>query len=149
MFVCSVRVEELSGDVYYLVAVPVHHEARLFCYSRHLYALEVLAVRDQLEQLLIICRNHAGHSLLRLTYSEFCTVEAFVLLRNRVEVDLKAVSQLAYGDTDSARTEVVAPLDHAGRNAVTEKSLDLALFRSITLLHLGAACLYRVHVVGL
>jgi len=149
MLVCSVGIEEFPGDIHYLFAVPVHHQARLFCDYGHLYALEILAGCDHLEELLVLGRDDACHPLLGFAYGELCSVKAFVLLRHSVEIDLKAVSQLAYGNADSARSEVVASLDHSCSNAVAEEPLNLALLRRVALLNLSAAGLYRVNVVRL
>ena len=149
VLVCSVGVQELSAYIYYCFAVPVHNESRRLCHCSDLYTLEVLVCRELHEHVLVLCCYYAGHSLLRLGDSELCSIESFVLLRNCIELDLKAVSQLADGYADSARAKIVASLDESGGISVAEESLDLALFRSVTLLYLGAACLDRVRVVCL
>ena len=149
MLVSSVGIEEFPGDIHNLFTVPVHNQARLLGDYSHLYALEILAGSDHSEELLVFGRDHARHPLLGFAYSELCSVKAFVLLRHSVEIDLKTVGQLAYGDADSARSEVVASLDHACGNTVAEEPLYLALLRRVALLHLSAAGLYRVHVVRL
>ena len=53
-------------------------------------------------------------------------------------MNVKAVSKLADGDRNTASTEVVAALDHAGDLRSAEETLDLALFDRIPLLHFCA-----------
>ena len=61
---------------------------------------------------------------------------------------MQSVGQLADGNRYAAGAEVVAALDQAGRFGIAEQALKLALFRRITLLHLGTAAFQRLQRVG-
>ena len=54
------------------------------------------------------CADNDSHALLRLGDGELGAVQTVVLLRHGVQVDVKAVGQLADGDGYAARAEVVA-----------------------------------------
>ena len=98
---------------------------------------------------LVALGDDDGHALLALGYGELRAVEAGVLALDAVEVYLQAVGELAYGDGDAARAEVVAALYHARDLAVAEEALELALDGGVALLHLRAAVGEAVAVVGL
>ena len=70
---------------------------------------------------------------------ELGAVEAVVLFWHFVQIDHKAVGQLADGHRDAARAEIVAALDHERRFFFAEQALQLALYRGVALLYLGAA----------
>ena len=76
-------------------------------------------------------------------------VKAVVFLRNLIEVDTQAVSDLAQGNRHAARAEVVTALDETAGLAATEQPLKLALDRGVALLHLGTAMLKALEVVRL
>ena len=104
----------------------------------------------ELDELLdVFGRQRHGHALLALGDGQLGAVQAVVLLGDAVEVDGQAVGQLAHGDGHAARAEVVAALDHFAGVLAAEQALDLALDGSVALLHLGAAGLDAVQVVGL
>ena len=54
------------------------------------------------------CADDDRHALLRLGDGKLGAVQTVVLLRNGVQVDVQAVGQLADGDRNAARAEVVA-----------------------------------------
>ena len=84
-------------------------------------------------------REDDGHALLGFGDGELRAVEALVFFRHLVEVDRKPVRQLADGDADAARAEIVAAADQARHLRPAEQALDLALRGRVALLHLGAA----------
>ena len=117
----------------------MHDQTRLLCNGRDDCRFQILCLSDLEESLLVGCCDDNSHSFLGFADGKFRAVQAFVLLRHDVQVDVQAVSQLADGNGNTARTEVIAPLDHAGCFAVAEQSLKFPLFRSVTLLHFCAA----------
>ena len=80
-----------------------------------------------------------SHTFLRFGNSQFRTVQAFVFLRDFVEVDVQAVCQFADSDGDTAGTEVVAAFDEYRDFMAAEEALDLAFRQGIALLDFGAA----------
>ncbi len=90
-----------------------------------------------------------GHALLGLADGELRAVEALVLLRNLVQVDVQAVRQLADRDGDATCTKVVTALDEAARVLAAEQALELALGGGVALLHLCAVLLEGLDVVRL
>ena len=149
MLVRSVGVEELAGNIYYLVAVPVHNESRFLSDLSHLNTLKILFSCEPHEFVSVRCGNDTCHSFLRFGDGKLSTVESVIFLRDCIKVYLKAISQLADSNTYTACTEVIALLDQTCSISVPEQSLYLTFFRSITLLYLGAACLDRMRVMCL
>ena len=145
----AVRVQELAGDVDDGVALPVHGQVRVLRHGGDHGGLEVFLGGQFLEPGDVLRLDDDGHTLLRFGDGEFGTVKAFVLLRDFVKVDLKAISEFADGDRDTAGTEVVAALDELRRFGVAEQSLEFALFGSVTLLDLGTAGVERLESVRL
>ena len=87
--------------------------------------------------------NDDSHSFLRFRNGQFRSVEAFVFLRDFVEVDVEAVCQFADSDRDAAGTKVVAALDE-GRNFLTaEHALDFSFRQGIPLLDFSPAGFQR------
>ena len=91
----------------------------------------------------------AGHALLGLGDGELGAVETLVLLGHLVKIDVQAVGELAHGDGDAARAEVVAALDEAAGVAAAEQALQLALHGGVALLDLGTVLLDGLDVVRL
>ena len=87
--------------------------------------------------------DHDGHALLGLADCEFGSVEAGVLGRNAVEIDVQSRGELAYGYAHAAGAEIVGFLDETGDLGAAEKTLELAFLRGISLLDLAAASLER------
>ena len=78
---------------------------------------------ERLKLLTVSGFHHHGHALLRLADGEFGGVQARVLGRDAVEVDVEAGGELAYGDADAAGAEVVGFLDEAGDLGAAKKPL--------------------------
>ena len=123
----AVGVEEVAGNVNDRVAVPGHAQTVLVGDGGNDDSLDVLLCSGRDEGVGVLCADNDSHALLRLGDRQFGAVQTVVLLRNGVQVDVKAVGQLADGDRYAARAEVVAAADHAGNIAVAEQALDLAL----------------------
>ena len=145
----TVRVEERARKVGDRLAAPVHHHAGALSHDGHAVGLQVFGLRGGDELRLILQRDDDGHALLRFGDRKLGTVEALILLAHGVELDLKAVGQLADGDRHTARAEVVAALDEAGDLAVSEQALDLALFGRVALLDLARHGGEGLHIVAL
>ncbi len=139
LLVCAVRVQERAGDVDDRPAAPVENKAGLLCHHSDRGCLKVLLRRIAQERLLILRVDDDCHSLLGLGDGKLRAVETLVLLRHEVEVDLKAVGELADGDRDAAGAEVIALLDDVGDLGPPKEPLQLSLGRGIALLDLGAA----------
>ena len=120
------------------LAVPAHAQARLGRDARDGRGLEVLLAGIGAELFHVDRVQHDGHALLAFRYGQLRAVEALVLARNGVQVDVELVGQLAHGHGNAARPEVVAALHQPRRLAAPEQPLYLALGRRIALLHLGA-----------
>ena len=140
----AVGVQEIAADIHDRLSVPVHGQAGFRLDFRHRAGLQVLFPGQRQERFRVFLRHDHGHPLLALGDRQLGAVQAFIFLRNRVQVDFQAVSQLADGDADAARAEVVAPLDHPGRFAVAEQPLQLPFLGGIALLDLRAAGLDAV-----
>jgi hypothetical protein len=133
----AVGVEEGAAQVDDGFAAPAHDEAAAVGDVRDLDALEVLLVGLGDEVVDFRGIDADGHALLGFGNGEFGAVEAVVFFRHGVEVDDERGSDLADGDGDSARAEIVADLDFAGEFRVAEKPLDLAFSGGVALLNLG------------
>ena len=139
MFFRAVGIEEGAADVDDFPAVPAHYEAGAFGYDGDLGGAKVLFFRKGEEFLKVLRLDNYRHSLLGLAYGELGSVKTLVFLRNGIEVDVETVGELADGDGDAARAEVVAALYHAAGFGISEKALELALLRGVALLYLRAA----------
>ena len=135
----AVRVQELAGEVDYVISIPLHAQARLFGHVRDNRRLEILAGGVSAELLRVLLRDDDSHSLLRLGNRELGAVETLVLLRNLREVDIESVREFTDSDRNSARAEIVAALDESRDLLVPEQSLELSLLRRVALLNLRTA----------
>ena len=135
----TVRIEECTAQVDYAIAAPLHLKSRLFGDDGHDLRIEVFLLRLGAEFLHILRVEHDRHTLLRFGNRKLGAVEALVLLRDFVQINLKARCKLADGDAHAARAEVVAALDERGNLRVTEQTLNFAFGRRVALLHLCAA----------
>ena len=135
---CTGRIDKGAREINdVLAAVFDDHPARI----RHVGdvgAFEVFFVSHVAEGFPVFLGDDAGHTLLAFRDRQLGACEAFVFLRHAVEMNVKAVGKLANGDGNTASTEVVAALDHAGDLRSAEEALDLALFDRIPLLHFCA-----------
>ena len=135
----AVGVQKFARDIADDFVIPAHDKARRFCDDRHYRGFKVLGIGKRNKALCFICGHHDGHALLAFRNSKFGAVQALVFFRHGVEVNFKAVCQLADGDGHSSRAEVVAALDEQGCLFCAEQTLQLALDGRIALLHLCAA----------
>ena len=145
----AVAGEELAGEVDDGAALPREAHARLLRDGGDDRGLEVLLARVVQELVYVGGGQGHGHALLALGDGELGAVEALVLLGDLVEVDVEAVGQLAHGHAHAAGAKVVAALDEAAGVTPAEEALELALDGGVALLHLGAALLEALDVLGL
>ena len=145
----AVRIEEGAREVGDRLAAPTHDHAGTFGHDRDAVGFKVFRLRRGNELFFILRRHDDGHALLRFGDRKLSAVETFVLLAHGVEVDCKAVGQLADGDGHAARAKVVAALDEARDLAVAEQALDLALLGRVALLDLARHGGQRLQVVAL
>ena len=145
----TVGSEEFTRQVNDLVAVPHHGHARIFSHGRDDFSLEILFLGVSEELVDVFGRNVHSHTFLRFGNRKFCAVQAFVLLRNLVEIDIQAVSQLADRHGYATGAEIVAALDQTACVTAAEETLQFTFDGSIALLHLGAVKLQRLNIVSL
>ena len=91
--------------------------------------------------------HHNRHPLLRLTDSQFSTVDAAVFYRHLVEVDVETVCKFAYSHAHTSGAEVVALLDEPYCISPAEQSLEFPFLGGIAFLHLAAAAFERSGVM--
>ena len=135
----AIGVEEITGNIHDFNTVPGHAQAVLVGNGGYDNSLDILLGRSRNERIDVLCADNDSHALLRLGDGQLGAVQTVVLLRYGIQVDVKAVGQLANGNRNTTRAEVVAAADHAGDIAVTEQTLNLALLRRIALLDLSTA----------
>ena len=111
MFGGSVGVEELSGNIDYIVAVPEHGKSRFFGHSRYYGSFKVLIVSQLAETVNVFFRHNHSHPLLGLADCEFGAIQPFILFRHFIQIYHKAVGQFAYGHRNTAGSEIVAAPD--------------------------------------
>ena len=143
----AVGVEEASRQINDRFAPPLQDQSRRLSDHCHLRRLEVFFFCIGKELFRVLRRNHDSHALLGFGDRQLCSVKAFILLRHQIHVDFQACCQLADGDGDAARAEVVALFDQLRDLRTSEKSLQFALRGRIALLDLRAAGLQRSGVV--
>ena len=134
-----VRIHEGPGEVYDFLPPPLQDESRLFRNDRHIGGFEVLLGRILHEELFVFGRHNNCHPLLGLGNSQLCPVQARILLWHLIEIYDQAVRQLADGNGNAARPEVIALLDDVGDFLPAEETLQLPLRRRIALLDLCPA----------
>ncbi len=149
VLLCTVGVQELTGQVQDHLAVPVHDQPVGVGDIGHMAGFQIFLLRQLHETGLILRCHHNCHSFLRLGNGQLCAVQTLVLLRYLVQVNVQTVSQLTDGHGYTAGTEVVAALDETACLRIPEQALQLSLLRCITLLHLGTAAVQRLQVMGL
>ena len=148
VLLCAIGVEEVAADVNDSLAVPGHSESALCLDGSDYGCLKVLGCGKSEESILILGLDNDSHSLLRLGDRKLGAVETVILLGYCVEVDVKTVCKLADSNRNTACAEVITALDHSGNLAVSEETLKLSLLGGVTLLHLCAAILQRLEVMG-
>ena len=135
----TVGIQELSCEVYYGLAVPLHLETGLFHNVGYLCGFKVFLLSRRNEFLGISLADNDSHSLLALGNGKLGAVKSVVLFGNSVEIDYKSVCKLTYGNGYAACTEVVAALDHPCHLGIPEQPLQLSLLGGIALLYLCTA----------
>ena len=144
----TVGVEESTADVNDSLAVPFHAKALFFGYRSDNRCLEVFLVRIADEFFDIFCGKSTRHALLAFGDCKLGAVQAFVLLRNSIQVDEQTIAQLANGNRNAASAEVVASLDKTACLTATEQALNLAFYRSVALLHFRTGLFHAFNVLG-
>ena len=139
----SVCVQEISAEIEDAFFSPVHPDSVRVGHLCDRSGLEVFLSCILYEFLLFVGIDHDCHSFLRLRDRKLCAVEAVVLLRHEIEVDLETVGQLADGYRHTAGTEVIAALYQCSDFFSPEKSLYISLYRRISLLDFCSALQYR------
>ena len=145
----AVCVQEGARNIDDAVAAPGHAQARAFRDFGHNAGVQVLLGRLRDETVYICGSQHHSHALLAFGNCQLSAVQAFIFFRNTVELNGKAVRQLADGNADAACAKIVAALDELGNLRVAEQALQLALGRRVTLLNLRAANFNRLQGVRL
>ena len=106
--------------------------------------LDILLAAVAAELLGVLGFDDHRHTLLRLADGELRSVQTAVLHRHAVEVDVQSVGQFADRHAHAACAEVVRLLHQSRRLRAAEQPFELALLRSIALLHLAAARFERL-----
>ena len=135
----TVGVQERAAYIYDGLASPVHDKARLTGNHCNRDSLQVFLGSKAQEFVYVRRIQDHSHTLLGLGDSNLGTVQAGILLRNLVQIDLQACRELTDRYRNTARTKVVALFNDLTDLRTAEHTLDLALSRSITLLDLCAA----------
>ncbi len=149
LLVGTVGIEEGTGNIHDRPAPPLEDKPGLFGDAGQRSRLQVLLGGVFEKFRLIFGRHDNSHALLGFGDGQFSAVKSFIFLGNEVQIDLQAVCQLADGDGDTARAEVIALFDEAGDLGTAEQSLELALCGGIALLNFRAAGGQRLLGVGL
>ena len=140
---CTCRVDKLTLQVGNLLALVEHtHTLRVgdIGYMRN---LDILLTTEGYHRLHILLLNNYGHTLLRLRNSQLGSVQSVIFYRYSVKVDIQAICQFTDSHRDTSCAKVIRLLDKARYIASAEQVLNLALLRSISLLHLRATLLQR------
>ena len=145
----AVGIQESPGQIDNGAALPFHDHARIFGDDRDPVGFEVFLVCFFNELRFVFRRQYDSHALLGFGDGQLRAVQAFVLLADRVKIDLQAVREFTDGDTDTAGPEVVAPLDQPGDFRVVEQPQDFSFFRRVALLDFGSHGLQGLQVMAL
>ena len=140
-------VDEFAREVHDLAILVEHPHTGRVGHVGHLDGFDILFETVAHERLDVLRFDDYRHAFLRLADGQLRGVQAAVLGLHAVEVDVQPVGQLADGDADAARAEVVRFLDEPRHLRTAEQTFELALLRSVALLHLAAAGLQRLGVV--
>ena len=139
MLAHTIRIEKRSVHLHDRLSAPLHHQPRLFRHDRDLRCLQILLVRQLDKRIQILCIDHNCHAFLGFGNRKLRSVQPFIFLFDRIQIDHKPISKLPDRHSHAARAEVIAALDHAACGGIAEKALYLSLRRGIALLHLCAA----------
>ena len=139
VFFSTIGIQECSGQVNDLFAVPCHFQSRFCCYFRYNSCFQVFAVCQFFESFNVCCSNNNCHSFLRFGNSQFCAVQTIIFFRYCVQVDFQTICQFTDGNGNTACTKVVTTFDQSGCFSVSEQSLQFSFFRSVTFLNFCTA----------
>ena len=139
----AVSIQESSGQIHDGLAPPVHYQSRALSYNSHRHSFQIFLLGIAKEGIYIFGIYHYGHTFLGLGNGDFCAVQAGVLLRHLVQIDLQTCCQFADSYGYAACTEVVALLNDLADFFSPEQSLDLSFSRRISFLYFCAAGLNR------
>ena len=136
---CTVGIQECTGNIYDFFASPYKYQTRILCYNRNRNCLQVLFICIAKEGIYIFRVNHYSHTFLRFGNCDLSSVKACVFLRNFVKVYSEACCQLTDCNRNTASTKVITFLNDVADFLTAEHTLDLTLSRSITFLNFSAA----------
>ena len=145
----AIGIQERPADIHDGLPVPPHGEPGVFLHQSHLRGLKVLRRRQGQECFLVPGGHHHRHPLLAFRDGQFRSVQALVLLRNRVQVNVQPVRQFPDSHGHAAGAKVIAPLDQLRGRGIAEQPLQLPLLRGVALLHLRPAGFHAVGIMGL
>ena len=145
----AVGVEECAGDIRHGLSLPAHDHAGGLRHRRHAVGFQILRFGRGDEFCFVLGGDDHGHALLGFGDRQLRAVQPLIFLPYRVKFDAQPFGQLAHGDGDAARAEVVAALDEPRHVSVTEQPLNLALLRSVALLDLAGHSLKALHIMAL
>ena len=148
VFFRTIGIQECTGQMYDLFAVPCHFQCRFFCYSGNHCCFQVFLECQFFESFYVICSNHNCHSFLRFGNSQFCAVQTIIFLRYCIQVDFQTICQFTDGNGNTACTKVVTTFDEFGGLGISEQSLQFSFFGSVTLLYFCAAAFQRFYCMG-
>ena len=139
MLTHTVGIQERTVHLHNGIAPPFHNQPWFLGDFRHFRRFEVFFISQLGEFTQMLGTDNHSHALLRFGDGQFRAVKALVLFLHRIQIDGKARSQFADSHGHTARTKVVAALNHAADNRIAEQALNLALRGRIALLHFGTA----------
>ena len=141
----AVSIQESTGQIYNLIASPVHYKARVSRYFCNNGSFQVFLVSKFNEGFFISSFNYNCHTFLRFGDSKLGAVQTFVFFRNFVQINYKTVGQFTncYGYTTC--TKVVAAFNHSSNFRITEQALDFTFSGRITFLNFCTAAHQGVH----
>ena len=107
----TVGVDKVAAEVHDGLAAPLHRQPVGVGDLGDDVGFDVLLAAVFEEGFHVFRIHHSAHTLLRFADGHLRAVKALVFGSHRVEIDLQSVGQLADGDADTARTEVVGLFD--------------------------------------
>ena len=139
--VCTVGVQEGTGNIYNLFSSPWKNKSRIFGNNCNLYRLQILFFCIAKEFIYILRIYHNSHTLLGFRNCNLCSVKTCIFFRYFVQIDLKTICKFSDCNRYSACSEVITLLDQLADFFSAEHSLDFTFGRRITLLNLSSTCL--------
>ena len=148
MFFRTVGIQECTGQVYNLFAVPCHFQRRFFCYSGNNCCFQIFLECQFFKSFYVFCSNHNCHSFLRFGNRQFCAVQTVIFFRYCVQINFQTICQFTDSNGNTACTKVVTTFDQLRCFCVSEQSLQFSFFWSVTLLYFCAAAFQRFYCMG-